>query len=283
MKKLFLLTFLSVFVYSNQLRIIPPQSKFDSSHSYFNNLLNKILTVTQDKYPKTYITFSKPLEQGRALLKLKNNKDIDIYWAGTSIKREKELKAIKIPLLKGLLGYRLLIINKNNKAKFDAIKSIDDLKKLKACQGTYWPDTDILVNSGFKVIKNTSYEAMFLQVAKNRCDYFPRGIHEIKSEMEVRNKKYKELMIYDDIIIYYPFPMYFFVSKENNILAKRIKDGLNILIEKGEFLKNLKIDITTQHIFPLYNWQNKKIYPIPNPLLPKDTNYKDNKFWILPK
>lgn len=283
MKKIFLFTFLSVFVYSNELRIIPPQSKYDSSHSYFNNLLNKILTVTQDKYSKSFITFSKPLEQGRALINLKNNKDIDVYWAGTSIKREKDLHAIKIPLLKGLLGYRLLIINKNNKAKFDAIKSIDDLKKLRACQGKYWPDTDILVNSGFNVVKNTSYEAMFLQVAKNRCDYFPRGIHEIKSEMEVRKEKYKDLMIYDNIIIYYPFPMYFFVSKENKLLAKRIKEGLNILINNGEFLKNLKTDITTKHIFPLSTWQNKTIYSIPNHLLSKDTDYKNTKYWIMPK
>jgi len=283
MKLKLILILLNLLLYSSELRIIPPQSKYDSSHSYFNNLINLILANTQEKYGKSFITFSQKIEQGRALMQLKNNKDIDIYWAGTSKKREKDLIAIKIPLLKGLLGYRMLIINKNLKSKFDNIKTIDDLKKLKACQGKYWPDSKILKNSGFKVVENTNYESMFLQVEKNRCDYFPRGVHEIKSEIQIRKEKYKNLIIYDKIIIYYPFPMYFFVSKYKPLLAKRIEDGLNKLIKNGTFLKHLKNHITTKHIFPLKNWQDKaKIFKIKNPYLSENTNYKNNKFWIVP-
>lgn len=267
-------------LYSNDIiKIIPPQSAYDSSHSYFSNLLTLMLN---DETTNTKIAYSYQMEQGRAFAQLKQNKDIDVYWAGTSLQREKEFNAIKIPLLKGLLGYRVLVINKKNKKLFENIKNIDDLKKLKACQGRHWPDTEILENSDFKVIKNSNYESMFLQVLKGRCDYFPRGIHEGYSELESRKDKYEELMIFDKIIIYYPFPMYFFVSKENVQLAQKIEDGLLRIIENKSFENYIQTNTITKHLFPLSKWNTKTIYEINNHLLSLDTDFHNQKFWIIP-
>jgi len=123
---------------------------------------------------------------------------------------------------------------------------------------------------------------MFLQVLKGRCDYFPRGIHEGYSEIEARKLVYKDLKIYDGMIIYYPFPMYFFVSKENKNLAKIINNGLLKLIENGGFEKHLKNHEVTKHLFPLSNWQKNSIFTINNHLLSKEIDYHNNKFWILP-
>jgi len=264
---------------NENIKIIPPQSKFDASHSYFDSLLKMILKVEKSD---AKVIHSYKMEQGRALVQLKLNKGINVYWAGTSIEREKELNAIKIPLLKGLLGYRILIINKKNKKLFEDIKNIDDLKKLKACQGRHWPDTVILENSEFNVIKNSNYEAMFLQVLKGRCDYFPRGIHEGYSEVNVRELKYKELMIFDKLIVYYPFPMYFFVSKENKKLAKQIESGLNKLIDNGTFENHLKKHTITKHLFPMQNWPKSTIFEIHNPLLSESTNFMDERLWVIP-
>lgn len=274
--------FIFIFFYTNlfgknEIKIIPPQSKFDTSHKYFFTLLKKALKKNSNY---TSITFSKRMEQGRALIELKNNKKIDVYWAGTSIKRQKELRAIKIPLLKGLLGFRVLVINKDDEKKFDNITTINQLKKLTACQGTYWPDTYILENSNFNVIKNTNYESMFLQVSKKRCDYFPRGIHEGYSEVLKRTNEYPSLMLYDKIIIYYPFPMYFFVSKENEFLAEKIQKGLIKMIKDGSFDKHLEQSDITKHIFPIKKWSNKKIFKIENPYLSKEINIYDSKYWI---
>lgn len=265
---------------NNTIKIIPPQSKFDSSHKYFQELLQKILDITEDEYGKSKIKYSKKMEQGRAFVELKNRKKVDILWAGTSIEREKNFKAIKIPLLKGLLGYRVFIIRKDNINTFNSINSLEELKKLKACQGAHWPDTDILEYANIKVVKNTNYEAMFLQVLSNRCDYFPRGIHEAYSEMKIRKNKYSELMLFDDIILYYPFPMYFFTAKENEKLAKRVKKGLLSLIKNNEFTTNIEKSKITKHLFPIKNWINKTTYKIDNPLLSKDTNIQNKELWI---
>lgn len=263
----------------NIIKIIPPQSQFDASHSYFHSLLEMIFKAEKSD---TKIEHSYKMEQGRALVQLKLNTGIDLYWAGTSIQREKEFNTIKIPLLKGLLGYRILVINKKNKKLFESINTIEDLKKLKACQGKDWPDTFILENSNFNVIRNSNYEAMFLQVLKGRCDYFPRGIHEGYSEVKVREEKYEELMIFDKLIVYYPFPMYFFVSKENSKLARQLENGLNKIIDNGDFETHLKKHIVTQHLFPLDKWSNSKIFTISNPLLSKSTDFLNERLWVLP-
>jgi len=276
---LLLLLIVKTLTANENIKIIPPQSKFDVPHSYFHSLLEMIL---KEEKSNTKIIHSYKMEQGRAFVQLKLNKGIDIYWAGTSLQREKEFNAIQIPLLKGLLGYRILIINKKNKKLFDNIKNIDDLKKLKACQGRHWPDTLILENSKFNVIKNSSYEAMFLQVLKGRCDYFPRGIHEGYSEVKVRDLEYKELMVYDKLIVYYPFPMYFFVSKENKKLAEQIENGLNKIIDNGSFENHLKNHTVTKHLFPIVNWPNSTIFELQNPLLSDSTDFMDERLWFIP-
>jgi len=279
--KIFLLLLLIVKTLnaSENIKIVPPQSQFDASHSYFQSLLEMTLKVEKSN---TQIIHSYQMEQGRALVQLKLNKGIDVYWAGTSMKREKEFNAIRIPLLKGLLGYRVLVINKKNIKLFENIKNIDELKKLKACQGRHWPDTLILEGSKFNVIKNSSYEAMFLQVLKGRCDYFPRGIHEGYSEIKVRELQYEELMIFDKLIVYYPFPMYFFVSKENTELAEKIRYGLNKLIDNGTFENHLKQHEITKHLFPMQNLSKSKIFEIHNPLLSKSTDFLDERLWVIP-
>jgi hypothetical protein len=268
--------FISLFVImlnaSSSITIIPPQSKFDSSHSYFKGLLELILNCD--------VNYSTRMEQGRVFAELKQEKSIDLHWAGTSIEREEEFKAIRIPLIKGLLGYRVFLIEKSREKDFDAISNLEELKKLTPCQGTHWPDTLILESNGIKVIKNPNYESMFLQVIHGRCDYFPRGIHEAYSEMETRIDNYPKLMLYDKIMIYYPFPMYFFTSKNNLKLAKRIEDGLKKIIENGEFEEYIKNHETTKHLYPLNKWKDKTIYKLENPILPKDTDFKNPKYWI---
>jgi len=264
---------------NSSIKIIPPQSKFDSSHNYFKTLLELILYETNANYPKKDIEFSKKMEQGRAFVALKKGK-LDIHWAGTSLNREKQFLAIRIPLVKGLLGYRFFIIDENKKDIFNSVETLENLKQLKACQGTYWPDTKILENAKLKVVKNPVYEAMFLQVQKGRCDYFPRGVHEIVSEVKSRKDRYKELVMYEDMIVYYPFPMYFFVSKENKALANRIEQGLLKLIESKKFDEYIQNHEVTKHLFPIENWINKKTFVLENPFMNKDEKYFNSKFWI---
>jgi len=274
--------FLSISIASPELRTIPPQSEFDVSHNYFVTLLQMMLDKTEVEYGLTKVTHVVRMEQGRAFYELKRGEIIDVYWAGTSIDREEEYAAIRIPLLKGLLGYRLSIIRDDLQAKFQAINNLGDLRKYTACQGRHWPDSDILESAGINVRRGPIYELMFGQLAAGRCDFFPRGIHEGGPEFIARREKYPNLRLFTDTIVYYPFPMYFFVRKGNVELAKRLEMGLERAIDSGEFDQLLEKHPITSKLFPLSQWGEKNIIEISNPLLPKDTPITNSRYWIRP-
>ncbi|WP_415911476.1 substrate-binding periplasmic protein [Neptuniibacter sp. QD37_11] len=241
-----------------------------------------MLDNTASEYGQSNVAHVVRMEQGRAFYELKRGKIIDVYWAGTSIDREEEFTAIRIPLLKGLLGYRLSIIREDSKSKFQSIKHLKDLRRYTACQGRHWPDSYILESAGIEVRRGPIYELMFGQLAAGRCDFFPRGIHEGGPELMARREKYPNLRLFSDTIVYYPFPMYFFVRKGNIELAERLELGLERAIDSGEFDLLLEKHPITSTLFPLTQWGEKNIIAISNPLLPRDTPIKNSRYWIRP-
>ena len=116
---------------SQSIKTIPPQSQFDASHSYFIGLLELVLTKTAADYGSAEVVFSRQMEQGRAFLELQRNTGLDVYWAGTSIIREQRLKAIRIPLVKGMLGFRQFVIHKNRRQDFAQIKTSNGVNSVK--------------------------------------------------------------------------------------------------------------------------------------------------------
>lgn len=281
MKKFLLLMFLVIqFTFSEQIiKIRPKQSVDDASHSYYVELLKIVLKNTEKQYGKATIKITDfNATQGRSLDELEEGKYIDIDWAGTSIEREKNLIPIRVPLIGGLLGYRVPVIKKSDKKKFDEIKNLNDLKTLIQISGTHWPDSDIMESAGLNVYRVPKFEQMYPMLESGRVDYFPRGINEVYGELKARNNK--ELMIYDRIIIAYKFPMYFFTNKKNIILAQRLEKGLMIAVEDGSLLKLIKTHPVTAPVFPLDKYKNSLIFEIKNQFLPKETPLNNEKFWI---
>jgi len=198
---------------ANVLHIPLPRSQFDISHDYYKTLLTMALTKAAHgrKVPKLEAIY--PMQQGRALKELIQGNKLDVFWLGTDKKREQQLRAIKIPLEMGLMGFRKFIIRKDRLNDFAKITTLKQLQKLVACQGTHWPDTQILHDADLPVLSSPVYENLFLQVNFGRCDYFPRGIHEGAAELAQRKKIYKDLIIYNDLILHYPFTIYFLLIK----------------------------------------------------------------------
>lgn len=276
------LLFLATTSTAIQVTTIPPQSEYDSSHAYFIALLALALDETKDSHGAYNIAYSKQFEQGRAIQDLKNNHDINVYWAGTSIEREQDLQAIPIPLVKGMLGMRLFAIQQRKAYQFAKVASLSDLSQLNACQGTHWPDSDIMEAAGITVRRVAQYELMWGMLERGRCDYFPRGVHEIYSEIEARKMAYQDLAIFPGTGLYYPFPMYFFTSKENTELAARITQGLEQAIDNGRFESLMRSHSATKHLFPLTQWQAVHWLSIDNPTLPASATPKNPRYWYQP-
>lgn len=260
------------------IRIPGPQSTEDTSHDYYYRLLKLALSNSENNQYNIEVIKADSTTQGRTA-HLLNGKFIDVYWMGTSIKREKLFKAIQIPLLKGLLGYRVAIINKSQKKQFAQLDG-NALKAKIACQGTHWPDTEILKSNGFMVIPVARYELMFDLVDINRCDYFPRAIFEGYSELEQASKRLSNLAMFDQTMLHYPFPIFFFVHKKAETLAKDIEMGLEKTIDSGEFDQLIRTHPVTKHLFPISKWQKTKLIELTNPLLNKTLNTNDPRYWL---
>lgn len=268
---------------TNIVRIVPPQSEQDASHSYFSELLQLALDKTQTIYGQAVVQpVSFVLEQGRAEKALGSGQHIDVYWMGTSLKREQQLTPIRIPLLKGLLGYRGLIIRESDRSSFTHKTNWLSLTRSTICQGMHWPDSDILEHSGFRVIRSARFKSMFAMLENNRCDMFPRGIHEGPAEVSANRQTSSKLGWFDKYLIYYPFPMYFFTQKDNLILASRITQGLEMMISDGSFTLFMQQHPVSRHLFPLSQWTHRVMLDLINPDLPLYTDITNKRYWVVP-
>lgn len=213
-----------------------PESLKDVRHMYRVELLRLALEKTASAYGEYEIVYTETqMTQSRALIELENNGVIDIIALPSNLEREKKFLPIRIPIMKGILGYRVFIINKSQKEKFRKVKSFADLKKLKAGAGHDWADVPILEHNGIPVEKGSNYEGLFKMLAADRFDYFPRGVNEAWNEIEARKDSLHGLMIEDSLALYYPFPVYYFLNKNNTETAKRIEKGLEYSINDGSF------------------------------------------------
>lgn len=214
--------------------------------------------------------------QGRALKLLTAGKAVDVVWSMTSIEREDQLLPIRIPIYKGLIGWRLALIKEGDQKKFAAINHLDLLKPLFAGQGHDWPDTEILLKNDFQVSGVASYEGLFKMLELNRFDYFPRSIVEVWAEADLHASK--GIVVEQSFVIRYKTAFYFFVNKNNQRLARLLTKGLYKSIDDGSFrelfMKN------HQAILAKAQLKKRKIFTISNPILPVKTPLNDAELWF---
>ena len=238
----------------------------------------KILTLALSKAGADYEL--KPrlnkMQQARAVRQLALGLEINVLWTMTSKEREKDLLPIRIPIDKGLLGWRIFLINKKNAMNFEKLNTFDDLKKFEAVQGHDWPDTEILKANGLKVLGLPYYDSLFKTLQIGRVDYFPRSISEIWTEE--KSHPDMDLEIEKTIILHYPTALYFFVNKDDKELARLIETGLRAAIKDGSFEKAF-VESYGEDI-KRTNLKNRKLFQLTNPLLPLETPLQDKKLWL---
>ena len=244
-------------------------------------LLETALQKTVEQYgPFKCRPSGLPMKEERYRTEVKDGKLVNVIWSSVTKELEKELLPIRIPIRKGLLGYRIFLINKNNKDKFAAIQNIEELKQLSLIQGHDWNDIKIFRQMGFNVTPIKGYETMFKLIDSGRYDYFSRGVYEAITEYETRRKELPNLFVEEHILLYYPWPKYFFVSRKNPELAERIDAGLNIMIQDGSFDKIFKK--YHQDTIQKANLKNRKLFKIKNPLLPETAPISRKELWFNP-
>lgn len=206
---------------------------------------------------------------------------LDLIWAGSSTATEKLLLPVRIPLYKGLFGYRIFLIRKGDQPKFDKIRNLEDLKQITMAQGASWPDADILERNGLQVEKILKYSSLFHMLDGGRYDALPRGLQEpfreIQSFPELR------LTVEKNLMLVYRMPFYLFVSRDKPELAANLELGLNRAIADGSFDAYFFNDPTIKDALARVNIKDRIVLELDNPTLPARTPLDRPELWLDPR
>jgi hypothetical protein len=268
------LVFFRSIVYADTEILYPRADSLDDRQNHPIQVLELALSKVAVDF--NIVPSSGTMTQARALTELMLGKRINIVWSMTSIDRENDFTPIRIPLDKGLLGWRMLLIRKGSSTEFARIEDLSDLERFSSGQGHDWPDTKILRHNGLHVEGSTHYPGLFLMLAHGRFDFFPRSVLEIWDEFE--SHKSLNLEIEKTLVLQYPTAQYFFLNKNDKVLADKISRGLKIAIDDGSFealfMKNYGDIIERSNI------SNRTKLILKNPLLPPLTPLGDKNLWL---
>ena len=262
----------------------PPESALDHRYDFEWKILETALERTRDRYGAYEIAQSAFMTERRQVRELASaGKRLTLLFLGTTAAMERDLLPVRIPVDRNLQGYCVLLIRREDQARFAAVRSLDELRRFRFGLGLGWIDVDILRANGFNVVTGSSYEGLFSMLQQRRFDVFLRSAVEVLDEYDQRQTALPDLKIEDQLILYYPMPMYFWFARtpDGRRLAARVETGMRLMLEDGSY----------ERIFAQY--QNRKIerlqlrsrrvLRIDNPLLPAATPLADGRLWFNPQ
>ena len=246
---------------------------------YLPDMLSLLQLACDEVALRCQLQAATTMNQSRAMVQMgKRDGGIDLFWGMTSREREQQAIPIRIPLDKGLLGWRVALVNASEPDVLAGIRDVRQLARLVAGQVADWPDTAILRNAGLQVRTSQDYGNLFPMLQRKRFDYFPRSVIEVQREAAFPVAK--GLLIDRNLVLHYPTAMYFFVSPHKPELASQLEQGLRKALKDGRF----------NQLFQRYNGQllsqlalaKRQEIPLANPLLPAATPLQDSALWYHP-
>lgn len=220
------------------------------------------------------------MAQGRTMVEMaRGDNELDLMWTMTNREREAmRLIPVRIPVDRGLLGWRLLLVRAQEAEAWAQLRSLPELARKIAGQGHDWPDTDILRANGLQVGTSSSYEGLFRMLERGRIDYFPRSIMEVDAELAQHPRQ--GLVIAPQLMLYYPTASYYFFAPQHAAAAAWLRQGLEDCLADGSWDKLLQ-----QHygaMLARHQVRQRRVFRLSNPLLPRGTPLQHKAYWLQP-
>ena len=154
---------------------------------------------------------------------------------------------------------------------FDGISEPEELQKLDHGIPETWSDATIFRHNGYNVVEEGSFDDIFDRLQNGLFDYSAYGANEVSGIYENRASKREGLIIDQNVVLFYPFPLVFYINPDLPGLAERIEQGLKNIIASG------KLDaIFDEHhgtITEQLNLDSRRLFVLDNPLLPDEFKY----------
>ena len=258
--------------------VYPRVTEFDDPRAAF---AKAVLDLAMHEVHADYtIRASKDvMERERALQELAEDRTINLHWSSMSRVDEAKLRAIPIPLHRGLIGFRVLVIRKDRQPEFDRIDTLQQLQALVGGQGIGWVDTDILRQAGLH-IEAAPYDALFRMVEAGHIDYYPRGVIEAYSELRARHQANPDLVVEHHLLLAYRSDFIFYTNKRDSRLANAIEVGLRKAYADGSYIQLFRSHPYIQDALARADFARRKVIWIDNPYLSVQDRAIPSEYWM---
>lgn len=210
----------------------------DIRHAYKHQLIQLALEATRAEYGDyRIIEFTQEPTSKRQSQLLSRGRQLNLAWASAgSDTAQAQVIPIEVDILRGLLGMRVCLVNRKAPPLGD-IHNLEQLRQLRIGQGLRWPDTQIYRNSGITPQESISFENLFAMLQAKRFDCVPLGADEVLLSYRDQLAQHPDLAVEPKLLIYYHYPLYFYVSAKHPRLAERLRLGLDKIQRNGEFMR----------------------------------------------
>jgi ABC-type amino acid transport substrate-binding protein len=227
---------------ANVIRVRGPENPGDNRLQYFIRLMELVIEETPEMplavLERVDFSTKNSLTQKDALELLQQGKEVDVVGTTYTEERAQNLDAVPVPLHLGLLGQRIMVYHSRNSSKIDSIKGFADIKKLRFCVGSDWPEKSILMNNGLNIFEIKNVPDLYNALENGNCDVGTRSAFEAAEE--IRRSIGGKFLIEKHWRFSYPLETVFYVKKGNTELLKRIEIGLERLRANGDFLSTFR-------------------------------------------
>lgn len=241
---------------------------------YSHELLKLALNHSETQYRLQALGYWPP--RGRDFAMMESQDGIDVMWGSARQDREDRFLTIRIPIFKGLMGWRIALVHERNRNLFKDVADLSSLSHFRPGQYFSWTDTRILKHNGINVFEAHSRANLMDMLVSDKFDYFPRATIEIMHEFE--QHKHQGVEIDPHILIIYPTAFYYYVHKDNQLLANDIKSGLETLIANGEM--DRLFFTYFGDVLTALNITGRKVIKLDNPFLPEKAPFDRKALWL---
>ncbi|HWW72514.1 MAG TPA: hypothetical protein VN089_21440 [Duganella sp.] len=256
-------------------------SRPDYRDRYTLQVLRAALQASTAKYgPFELHTSPLGMERDRLMFEMIKGDLVNLSAQITSAEWERNLIPIRIPIDKGVSGYRISLIDGRRQAQFSALTGLAQLKALSLGAGRQWSSTAVFSSAGFDVVPGNSTAGLHSMLAASRFVHFPRGVEEAVFEQEAYVGAFPALAIESSLVIYMPLPRYFFVAPGHQRLARRLEYGLHLLIADGRF--DQMFHQAYDGVIEKVALRKRRLFKLDNPFLSPQTPLAHKEYWYDP-
>jgi len=165
-------------------------------------------------------------------LHLLQNQQVDLAFVPPTAERLRDFAVIPVDLHQGMLGYRLLLIRRDQAERFARVQTLEDLRQLRGGFGSQWGDFSVFAANGLPVVGMANPNNLLAMLSQGRFDYYHRGLHEAWSDL-AHHPEYPNLMVEPHLALVYPMPVYFTFHRHDQALRQRFEEGLRLIQADG--------------------------------------------------